>query len=98
MSLVHEERLELPLLIRKLTAAPAAFIGRSDIGILRHGAQADITIFDPKAEWLVDTNTFVSKGRNTPINGKHLRGQVQATFVGGKMIYQLNNNGERPLL
>ena len=87
MSLVHGGETSLPLIVEKLTAAPASFLGRTDIGTLRAGAEADVTIFDPDAEWTVDTSRFASKGRNTPLEGARLRGKVVATMFGGEVLY-----------
>ena len=89
MSLVHQDLLDLPLLIEKLTLGPAKFLGREDMGTLKVGALADVTLIDPDAEWVVDAESFVSKGKNTPIDGATLRGQVVATIVGGEIKYQL---------
>ena len=87
MSLVHADQVGLSLIIEKLTTAPAEFLGRTDIGSLRPGANADITIFDPNAEWTVDTEEFVSKGKNSPLHGQTLKGQVVTTLVGGEVVY-----------
>jgi dihydroorotase len=87
MSLVHDDKIPLPLLLEKLTAAPAGFLGRQDIGTLREGAAADITVFDPDAEWVVDASRFASKGKNTPLDGVTLKGRVVATIVGGEVAY-----------
>lgn len=91
MSLVHQNDLDITLLIEKLTLGPAKFLGRSDMGTLRAGAPADITIIDTNAEWVVDADSFVSKGKNTPIDGATLKGQVVATIVGGEIRYRTEN-------
>lgn len=87
LSLVHAGQVGLPLIVEKLTSAPAAFLGRTDIGSLRPGTSADVTIFDPDAEWTVDTEAFVSKGKNSPLHGQTLKGQVVMTMVGGEVVY-----------
>ncbi len=87
MLLVHEGVVTLPLLVEKLTLSPARFLGRPDLGTLKNGAPADITIFDPNAEWVVDATSFASKGKNTPLDGATLRGKVVATLVGGETRY-----------
>ena len=66
MSLVHSGAIDLPLLIEKLTLAPARFLRRDDLGTLKQGAPADITIIDPDTEWTVDTTKFASKGQEHP--------------------------------
>lgn len=95
MSLVHHKDIDLPLLIEKLTLGPAKFLARSDIGTLKVGAQADITIIDPDKEWVVDAESFLSKGKNTPIDGATLKGQVVATLVGGDVRYQTEPSAAR---
>ena len=86
MSLVHTGAIDLPLLIEKMTLAPARFLRRTDIGTLKQGAPADITIIDPDTKWVVDTAQFASKGKNTPLQGATLRGKVRATLVVGKVV------------
>ena len=88
LSLVHSGAIDLSLLIEKLTLAPARFLRRDDLGTLRQGAPADITIIDPEAEWIVDTAQFASKGKNTPLQGTTLKGRVHATLVAGEVVHQ----------
>ena len=92
LSLVHEGSITLPLLVERLTVAPARFLG-FDTGTLRPGAPADVTIFDPDMEWVVDTAAFASKGKNTPLDGATLRGRVVATIVGGDVVYDSDESG-----
>ena len=94
MSLFHTGRIDLTLLIHKITAAPARFLGREGLGTLRDGATADITIFDPDAEWTVDASSFASKGKNTPLDGATLKGRVVATIVAGEVVYQVEGANE----
>ena len=88
MSLVHGDAVPLPVLIEKLTASPARFLGRNDLGTLRAGAAADVTIIDPDAEWVVEPSEFASKGKNTPLAGAVLKGRVVATVFGGQVVYR----------
>lgn len=70
----------------KMSTNPAKVIG-IDKGTLQPGKIADITIIDPKAEYVIDKNTFVSKGKNTPFHGKTVRGKVKYTIVSGKVVF-----------
>jgi dihydroorotase len=88
MGLVHGGQLTLGVLISKLTREPARIINQPKSGTLAIGAPADITIFDPDKEWLVDPRDFASKGRNTPLAGSVLTGKVMATVYGGRVVYQ----------
>lgn len=71
----------------KMSYNPARILGL-EAGSLMEGKPADITIIDPKAEYIVDTAEFVSKGTNTPFGGRKVRGKVLATICGGKIVYQ----------
>jgi len=90
MGLVHGGKVSLPLLIAKLTSEPAKILGDrpGKLGSLAVGSPADITIFDPDAEWTVDVEKFASKGKNTPLNGEKLEGKVVMTIYGGKVVYK----------
>ncbi len=89
MTLVHDGKLSLPTIIAKLTVGPAGIIGDEygRLGTLSTGATADVTIFDPDYEWVVDPAAFASKGKNTPLAGSVLKGKVVATIFQGKLIY-----------
>jgi len=89
MSLVHGGQLDLKLIISKLTSEPAKILGnrQGKLGSLAIGAPADITLFDPDKEWLVDTDKFASRGKNTPLDGSILKGKIMATIYQGKLVY-----------
>ena len=90
MSLVHSGQIDLTTLIAKLTCEPARIIGDryGKLGTLTIGAPADVTLFDPDAEWVVDTTAFASKGKNTPLASSVLRGKVMATISQGEPVYE----------
>jgi dihydroorotase len=74
-------------LAAKLSLNPAKILG-IDKGILSAGAEADITIIDPNKEWLVEKNNFVSKSKNSAFLGRKLKGIVEYTIRGGKVVYK----------
>lgn len=78
-------------LLAKLTINPARLLNL-DVGRLSAGAAADITVIDPDVEWTIDANKFRSRSRNTPFDGKLVRGRVEATFVGGELRYCRGGN------
>jgi len=88
MGLVHQGEISLTRLISKLTCEPAKVIGRNDeLGTLKAGAPANITILDPDREWIVDSRNFASKGKNTPYDGYKFKGKVMATIANGRTVY-----------
>jgi len=89
ISLYHRGDLELKTIISKLTVEPANVIQQRELGTLVPGAPADITVFDPNAQWTVDPSAFISKGRNTPLAGIILKGRVMATIYGGRFRHRI---------
>ena len=71
----------------KMSYNPARIIG-SDRGTLDIGKPADVTVIDPEREYVIDSMTFLSKGKNTPFNGWKVKGMVKATICDGKVVYQ----------
>lgn len=86
LKLVHEGRMTLIELVERLTSGPAR-VFRLPYGGLAAGAPADLVIFDPDEQWVVEPRQFLSKGKNTPLGGWALRGRVIATLAEGKLVY-----------
>jgi len=85
--LIFNSELSLNNMIAALTVGPAHVLGYEKLGTLETGAPADICIFDLHKEWVVDTEKFASKGKNTPLAGRTLKGKVMATLYLGNPVY-----------
>jgi len=85
--LVEPGVLSLADAIAKLSVNPARILGLP-LGELREGWPADITIFDPDAEIVVDASQFASLGRNTPFDAFPLKGRVMHTIVDGTVVLE----------
>ena len=73
-------------LIDRMTAAPAGRFGlESGIAV---GARADLCVFDPNEEWVIDPADFASMGRATPFDGWKVSGRVKMTVCDGEIVYQ----------
>ena len=70
----------------KMSYNPAKVLGLEK-GTVAEGSHADLTIFDPECEWVIDPAEFLSKGKNTPFGGKKVTGKVKATIVDGEIAY-----------
>ena len=88
LSVVQGGQLALDRLIARLTCDPAKLLKNEMLGTLKIDAPADITIFDPYKEWPVDPEAFASKGKNTPLAGRVLKGRTMATIYSGKLVYK----------
>lgn len=71
----------------KMSYNPAKILG-VETGRLSEGKIADIVIFDPKATYCIDRNTFLSKSKNTPFDGRKVSGRVVTTIAEGEIVYQ----------
>ena len=87
MALLHAGSIDLNTLISCLTEGPARVL-KNGGGTLRPGARADIVLIDAGREWTVDVRDFLSKGRNTPLDGCKLKGMVVATIGGGRFAWR----------
>ncbi len=87
IKLVSDSVFDLKSAIASLTCNPADIIG-VDTGHLSIGATADICIFDPEANWILEPDALVSNGKNTPFSGWELPARVMCTLVGGNVVYQ----------
>ncbi|MFM7047807.1 MAG: dihydroorotase [Actinomycetota bacterium] len=78
-------QIDLVKLVRLMSINPAKIAGISD----RHGrdieagAPANLVVFDPRVEWMVEPEQLASKSRNTPYVGMTLRGKVRHTMFNG---------------
>ena len=93
LTLVHRGEMDLVNLVAKLTEGPATVLGRAP-ATLRPGSAADIVIFDPDHSWVVDTGKFASKGRNSPVDGQQLKGQVMLTMYRGNIVFRRGSFGK----
>ena len=86
-ALVEPGHLTWGQLIEKMTIAAARVMNIKGKGTLSVGADADITVFDPKGSWTIDPANFHSKSCNTPFAGWNVTGKVRTTIVGGRVVF-----------
>ncbi len=83
--LVETGILSMGQLVDRFCIAPARILGIPG-GTLAAGSDADITVVDLKQSRVVDRDSFRSKGRNTPFQGKTLRGWPVMTVLKGNVV------------
>jgi dihydroorotase len=87
LELYHDRHLRLIDLMRRLTLAPAEIL-RLSVGRLAPGAPADLVLFDPDCAGTIDTDEFRSKSKNSPFDGRPVKGRVERTLVDGRTIFR----------
>ena len=72
----------------KMSGNPAKILHLEGRGSLAAGSEADVVIIDPDAEYEINAEEFLSRGRNTPFHGRKVKGRVLVTICGGTIVYQ----------
>lgn len=91
LDLVHNGDLSLLDMLSKLTSRPAELLGL-DAGKLRIGAPADLVLFDPDEAWKVIGDSFRSKSKNTPFDGRPVQGKVIRTVIDGRTVFEADSH------
>lgn len=86
LKLVENGVINMTCLVEKMSTNPARILGL-ETGLLV-GRPADITIIDPERSYCVNADNFRSLSRNTPFDGWDMKGKAVLTMVGGKIVYQ----------
>ncbi len=85
--LVLPGKLPLAVLVQRMSA-DAARVLDLPVPTLADGAPANLTVLDLDARWVVGSDDFQSKSRNSAFLGVELTGQVQLTIAGGQLAWQ----------
>ncbi len=71
-----------------MSAAPARLAGLDGSkGALAPGYDADITVWDPDARFVVDPASLLHRHQVTPYAGREHYGIVRRTYVGGRLVF-----------
>ncbi len=84
--LVRKNILSLYQLVEKLSTNPRQLLHLPPIAVAE-GEQANLTLFDPAAEWIVDPSSFKSRARNTPFGGTRLWGKPIGILNNGLALW-----------
>jgi len=78
--------LSLSQIVEKLSVNPRRILSLPEIRVAE-GEVANLTIFDPTAEWVVDPAMFRSKSKNTPFGGYRLTGKPFGVVNNGEVFW-----------
>lgn len=92
-NLVEKEKIPLEQIIDMMTRKPAEILGINS-GCIGLGDIADLVIIDLLKEEKIDSNKFVSKGKNSPFNGYKVKSAVEMTIKSGEIKYQRSEKNE----
>ncbi|KQR85468.1 dihydroorotase [Burkholderia sp. Leaf177] len=83
----REANVPLSKALSRITTAPANVL-KLNAGRITVGDTADLCLFDPASEWLVEPASLKSQGHNSPFLGYELPARVKATIVAGHIAYE----------
>lgn len=86
LSLVNDGHLSLERAITTMTRTPANVLGRLDLGRLKVGGPADLTLIDRDADWRFLQSR--SKTANTPLLGRTFTGRATLTIAAGVVTFE----------
>jgi dihydroorotase len=89
LELVAAGAAPLARVVEALTIGPARVLGADGVipPGLREGELADLVVVDAGATWTVTAEALASKGKNTPLLGRDLRGVVRLVVAAGQVAY-----------
>lgn len=85
--LVASGKMSLTRLSELMTTNPSKILNLP-CGEVAEDGLADFVIVDLDKEYKIDSSKWFSKGKNTPFNGRSVKGEVVATIVDGKVVYK----------
>lgn len=85
-TLVKSGEISLNRLSQLMSGIPGKLMGVNK-GKIKNGYDGDIVLIDLDKEIVIDGESFVSKGKNTPFDGKKVYGEVIATIRKGEVKY-----------
>lgn len=82
---------------RWMAGQPAHIMGLTNRkGAIEPGRDADLVVFDPEAEFVVDAERLFHRHPVTPYSGRKLRGRVDITFLRGRAVFRDGDCAEHP--
>ncbi|NOX36919.1 MAG: dihydroorotase [Calditrichaeota bacterium] len=84
--LYHTGILSLPQIIEKFAVHPYRILNLPQPAI-EQNVPANLTIFDPEAEWVVQEEKFLSKSTNSPFIGHRLKGKPFLVIHNGQLFF-----------
>jgi dihydroorotase len=83
--LVNKGHLSVEKMIEKMSDNPRKILGLPKISI-QTGEKANLTIFSPTEEWIVNKEEFKTKSKNSPFDGMKIKGKPKFAVNNNRII------------
>jgi dihydroorotase len=84
--LVKEEHITINKLSELMSSNPAKIMNLNK-GEIKIGYDGDLVLVDLDKKFVINSDGFLSKGKNTPFNGKEVWGEVVTTIRKGRVVF-----------
>lgn len=84
----HQGKISLPLIVEKMSHAPAKCFRIDRRGYIRKGYHADLVLVDTETNWTVGSDNILYKCGWSPLEGVTFASKVTHTFVNGHLAYE----------
>ncbi|WP_130805487.1 dihydroorotase [Senegalia massiliensis] len=86
-TIFKEEGISLNCLSEKMSYTPSKLLGL-DEALIEEGKDANLVLVNLNESHKINTNDFVSKGKNTPFEGRQVYGKILKTIKNGEIVYK----------
>jgi dihydroorotase len=91
LTMVNSRQITIGDVVSLLSEKPAKIFNLVNLGYIKQGKNADLTIVDLKKKFKIDVSTFQSKAKYSPFDGWEVQGTPVKTIVNGSLIMDEQN-------
>ena len=86
--LADNDELDLACFIKSMTRGASSILKQKE-SLLKVGDLASFSVYDSKLERTITSESIVSRGKNSPLLGKVIKGETKATLFKGRVVYEI---------
>ena len=86
LTMVNKRQITIGDVVTLLSENPAKLFNFSNLGCIKQGKNADLTVLDLKKKYTIDVSKFHSKAKYSPYDGWEVQGMPIKTIVNGSLI------------
>ena len=86
LSWAKRHKIEIHEALNFISNRPARILNKK-ISKVEEGAVANVTVFGVNDSWIVEEQTLLSQGKNSPFLGYEMYGKVRATIMNGRLVF-----------
>jgi len=92
--LVEEGHITINKLSELMSKNPSKIM-KLNKGEIKIGFDGDLVLLDIKSKYNIDCSKFLSKGHNSPFDGKSVVGKVMCTIKAGRIVYKASLKSDK---